>query len=97
VDESRWTTADCRHSRSSSHVGNDRLDDNAGAEKVSGLSHSGVLKAVEITHAYDEQQREAATTENTPSQVLTWPRHKEKEGDSETNTITHFLNSPSQT
>jgi hypothetical protein len=54
-----------------SHVGNDHLDDNAGAEKVSGLSHSGVLKAVETTHAYDEQQREEATTGHTPSQVLT--------------------------
>jgi len=54
-----------------SHVGNDHLDDNAAAEKVSGLSHSAVLKAVETTHSYDEQQREAATTEHTPSQVLT--------------------------
>jgi hypothetical protein len=97
VDESRWTTADCRHSGSLSHVGNDHLDDNAGPEKVSGLSLSGVLKAVETTHAYDEQQREAATTGHTPSQVLTWSRHKEKEGGSEANTITHFLNSPSQT
>jgi len=54
-----------------SHVGIDLLDDNAGAVKVSGLSHSGILKAVETTHAYDEQQREAATTGHTPSQVLT--------------------------
>jgi hypothetical protein len=54
-----------------SHVGNDHLDDNAGAEKISGLSRSGVLKAVETTHAYDEQQSEAATTGHTPSQVLT--------------------------
>jgi hypothetical protein len=43
------TTANCRHGRSLSHVGNDRLDDNAGAEKVSGLSHRGALKAVETT------------------------------------------------
>jgi len=49
VDESRWTTAYCRHGRSLSHVGNDRLDDNAGAEEVSGLSHRGALKAVETT------------------------------------------------
>jgi len=54
-----------------SHVGSDHLDDNAAAEKVSGLSHSAVLKTIETTHACDEQQREAATTGHTPSQVLT--------------------------
>jgi hypothetical protein len=36
-------------SRSLIHVGSDRLDHNAGAEKVSELSHSGTLKAVETT------------------------------------------------
>jgi hypothetical protein len=47
----------------------DIVDDNAGPEKVCGLSHSGLLKADETTHAYDEQLREAATTGHTP-QVL---------------------------
>jgi hypothetical protein len=72
------------------------VDTNAEAEKVCGLSDSGLLKADETTHAYDVQLREAATKEHTPL-VVTWPSHKEKKGGSETNTITHFLNSPSQT
>jgi hypothetical protein len=46
------------------------VDNNAGPEKVCGLSHSGLLKAVETTHAYVEQLREAATRGHTP-QVMT--------------------------